>query len=67
MLVHPVELGDEIVYLCGTCADNVQVLLSLLKGRQGDVSWTVRRCFGNLVRSVAEAAYAHSAEEKTHA
>lgn len=72
MIVQPLVLrrtsgGDEIVYLCGTCADNVQVLLSLLRGREGDVSWTVKRCFGNLVRRVAETAYSHSPKENHHA
>lgn len=67
MLVRSLQLGDEIVYLCGTCTDNVQVLASLLRDRQGDVSWPVRRCFGNLARGVAEAVYAHSSKEQTHA
>lgn len=72
MIVHPftwrrADGEDEIVYLCGTCTDNVQVLLALLKGRQGFVPWSVKRCFGNLVRSVAEQAYAHLSEGTDHA
>lgn len=67
MIVRPLQLGGEIVYLCGTCTDNVQVLASLLRGRQGDVPWPVRRCFGNLVRGVAGEVYAHSVKEQTHA
>lgn len=72
MIVHPFEMPradgkNETVYLCGTCADNVKVLFSLLKARQGDVPWTVKRSFGNLVRGVAEMAYAHSTEEQDHA
>jgi hypothetical protein len=72
MIVHSFRMGQEgdegeIVYLCGTCTDNVQVLLTLLKGRGGEVSWPVKRCFGNLVRSVADQAYAHPSEETHHA
>lgn len=58
MLVHPFKVDQRTVYLCGTCADNVQVLLALLTAHEGDVPWVVKRCFGNLVRSVAEAAFA---------
>jgi len=62
MTVHPFRMrssdnDDEIVYLCGTCADNVNVLLALLNGHDGDVPWPVKRCFGNLVRNVADQAY----------
>jgi hypothetical protein len=69
MIVHPFELPQsegEIVYLCGTCADNVQVLLALLTAREGSVPWVVQRCFGNLARRVAMQAYTNS-KEKDHA
>lgn len=39
--------------LCGTCADNLAVLQSLLLRHDGDVEWPVRREFGNLVRALA--------------
>jgi hypothetical protein len=56
MLLHAFEVeGGEPVYLCGTCADNVQLLTALLEEHQGDIPWNVKRCFGNLVRSVASA------------
>lgn len=72
MTVRPFTLPrrggrSEIVYLCGTCTDNVQVLLALLKQRGGDVSWPVKRCFGSTVRGVAVQAYVHSPEETDHA
>lgn len=72
MIVHPFrtgrkEGGDKIIYLCGTCLDNVLVLLALLKGRDGEISWPVKQCFGNITRSVAEQAYAHPPEETCHA
>lgn len=56
MVVHPFPMPHtpgEKIYLCGTCSDNVRLLLALLG--QGDVPWTVKRCFGNLVRAVATA------------
>jgi hypothetical protein len=72
MIVQSFEIArsedqDEIVYLCGTCTDNVKVLLALLRARGGDVPWTVKRCFGNLVRGVAEQVYTHPVEESHHA
>lgn len=72
MVVHPFHMHradseDEIVYLCGTCSDNVQVLLTLLKGNKGEVSWPIKRHFGNLARAVADQAYAHPSEETPHA
>lgn len=39
--------------LCGTCADNLAVLQSLLMRLDGEVEWPVRREFGNLVRALA--------------
>lgn len=56
MLLHPFELPGGTIHLCGTCADNVQLLMELLKAREGEVPWKARRCFGNIVRSVVEAA-----------
>jgi hypothetical protein len=72
MIVQSFEISrstgqDEIVYLCGTCTDNVKVLLALLRARNGDVPWTVKRCFGNLVRGVAGQVYARPVEENHHA
>ena len=72
MIVHPFPKRrgsgeDEIVYLCGTCADNVRVLLTLLKGHAGMIPWLVKRHFGNSVRAVADQAYAHPSEETSHA
>lgn len=58
MLLHAFEVeGQEAVYLCGTCADNVQLLTVLMREYQGNIPWSVKRCFGNLVRSVADAAF----------
>lgn len=54
MVVHPFPMPHtprETIYLCGTCSDNVRLLMALQD--QGDVPWSVKRCFGNLVRAVA--------------
>lgn len=54
MVVHPVPMPHApggMIYLCGTCSDNVRLLLALQE--QGPVPWTVQRCFGNLIRAVA--------------
>lgn len=57
MIVHRFRVdgpsGERVIHLCGTCEDNVRLLMALLKART-DVPWRVRRCFGNQVRSVAE-------------
>lgn len=55
MVLHPLPVPHspgEMIYLCGTCRDNVRLLLELQK--QGEVPWPVKRCFGNLVRYVAD-------------
>lgn len=56
MVVHPFPMPqnpEEKIYLCGTCADNARLLLAFAS--QGEVPWTVKRCFGNLIRAVATA------------
>lgn len=53
MVVHPFPMPHapgELIYLCGTCSDNVRLLLALQE--QGEVPWRVKRCFGNLIRAV---------------
>lgn len=50
--VSPDQRG-ETVLLCGTCADNLTVLQTLLLKHGGDLPWPVRREFGNLVRALA--------------
>lgn len=55
MVVHPLPMPHapgEMIYLCGTCRDNVRLLLGLEE--QGEVPWPVKRCFGNLVRALAD-------------
>jgi hypothetical protein len=64
MVVHPVPMPQnpgEMIYLCGTCLNNVQLLVMLQE--RGTVPWTARRCFGNLTRAVADSL----TEEQEHA
>lgn len=55
------------VWLCGTCAANLTVLLCLLKAHQGDLPWEARREFGNLIRALGMRAWKHylSQQEQT--
>ena len=39
--------------LCGTCADNLNILLQMLHATVGDLDWEVRREFGNTLRALA--------------
>ena len=41
------------VWLCGLCADNVNVALHLLAAHDGSLPWQARRGFGHSVRSIA--------------
>ena len=40
-------------HLCGTCRDNVSILLQMLHANNGDLDWKVRREFGNKIRALA--------------
>lgn len=53
LLLHEVDLGEDSVWLCGTCCSNLSVLRHLLDTHEGDLPWTVRREFGNLIRAIA--------------
>lgn len=39
--------------LCGTCRDNLNILLQMLHATNGDLDWAVRREFGNTLRALA--------------
>jgi len=43
----------ETVWLCGVCADNLEVLLYLLQSKEGELPWGIKREFGNLIRALA--------------
>lgn len=42
------------VWLCGTCADNVNILLQMLYATDGNLDWAIRREFGNALRALAK-------------
>lgn len=39
--------------LCGTCRDNLDILLQMLYATDGDLDWPTRREFGNNLRALA--------------
>lgn len=45
--------GSPSAWLCGTCRDNLYVLLQMLHATDGDLGWPVRREFGNDLRALA--------------
>jgi hypothetical protein len=50
--VRPVETADgDMVQLCGTCHDNLSLLLALLG--VSDLPWDAHRQFGNEIRKLA--------------
>jgi hypothetical protein len=53
------EVTEEkgTVWLCGTCAANIEVALALFEAHDGTLPWQARREFGNLVRAIAQRPY----------
>jgi hypothetical protein len=49
----------ESVFLCGTCAANLTVLLRLMAASSGELPWEVRREFGNTIRALADKAWSY--------
>lgn len=39
--------------LCGTCRDNLNILLQMLYATNGDLDWSIRREYGNVLRGLA--------------
>lgn len=56
-LMEHVEDVPGSVWLCGTCAANVEVALALFASHGGVLPWQARREFGNLVRAIAQKPY----------
>lgn len=53
LLLHPTGLPDgREVDLCGTCKDNLGVLKTLLDQHGDELTWPVRREFGNQLRAL---------------
>jgi hypothetical protein len=50
---HACRLPDKrIVYLCGTCRDNLGVYVFLSEAERG-LDWPTQRLFGNQIRAIA--------------
>ncbi len=49
--------GEDLVYLCSTCRDNVTVYLSILYAYNGAAPRAVKRDFGNLTLTLGERAW----------
>lgn len=50
---------QDVVYLCSTCSDNLTVYLSVLYAYDGATPQSVRRDFGNIIRSLGDRAWQH--------
>lgn len=44
--------GVVVPPLCATCRDNLAVFVALMSASSGELSWSVRRQFGNRIRSL---------------
>lgn len=55
----PMEIQHKVydkaprAYLCGTCRDNLYLLLQMLHASDGTLDWEIRREYGNLLRALA--------------
>jgi hypothetical protein len=57
LLVEEVQIGPgRWVTLCGTCRDNLKVYEDLKGHFNGEIPWSVRREFGNQLRSIGDVA-----------
>lgn len=72
MVAHPVNLASifeppehigqhDVVYLCGTCRDNLQAYLAVRDSYDGQTPGATRRWFGNLIRDLGDRAWDHYA------
>jgi hypothetical protein len=51
--------GEDQVWLCSTCEDNLQVFCTFLHSTNGALVWDVKREFGNIIRDLGQRAWAH--------
>ena len=59
--------GRPDAWLCGTCRDNLSILLQMLHHTDGELRWEVRREFGNDLRALAMKGWAWFAEHRSQA
>lgn len=52
LVLHAVVIDGKEILLCGTCRSNVSVLRALIDAHGDDLSWPVRREFGNRLRAL---------------
>jgi len=52
-------------WLCGTCRDNLNILLQMLHHTDGTLDWKVRREFGNEIRALAKKGWAWFEEHQS--
>lgn len=50
---HPSWAMAPDAWLCGTCRDNLAILLQMLHATDGALDWEIRREYGNLLRALA--------------
>lgn len=48
------DIGGEKVWLCGTCRENLEVYQALLWEYHGELPWTLKREFGNMIRALGD-------------
>lgn len=56
--------GGPEATLCGTCRDNLSVLLQMLYASDGSLDWAVRREFGNGIRALAIRGWKYFADHR---
>lgn len=54
--------GEEPVWMCRNCRDNLRVYVLLMAATQGGLDWVVRREFGNRIRDLGQHAWAYYKE-----
>lgn len=53
--------AQDVVYLCGTCRDNLSIYLAVRLSYDGQTPQAVRRDFGNIIRELGDRAWDHYA------
>jgi hypothetical protein len=55
--LHETKIGpDRVVDLCGTCLANLNIYMDIKRHFGGEIPWSVRREFGNRLRSIGDVA-----------
>lgn len=58
-------IGEDPVYLCGVCEDNLAVYLSIRWAYDGRLPLRVKRDFGNLIHAIGDRAWEHHLKRST--